>query len=68
MGEDAADVPAHGRLGHHRFAGDRAVRPALRDQRQDLTLTRGEPLQRVRASRPALALGRRAVELAGARE
>ncbi|MFC9633033.1 hypothetical protein ACFTY8_28140 [Streptomyces mirabilis] len=34
----------------------------------DLTLTRGEPLQRVHASRPALALRRRAVELAGARE
>lgn len=41
LGEDAADVLAHGRLGDDQGAGDRPVRPALRDQRRDLPLARG---------------------------
>jgi putative ABC transport system permease protein len=55
LGEDVADVLAHGRLGHHQFAGDRTVRLALGDQGQDLTLTRGEPLQGIAAAAQQLA-------------
>lgn len=38
------------RLGHHQFPSDRRVGPALRDQREHLSFTWGEPLQRIAAA------------------
>ena len=46
LGEDVPEVALHGLLADHQLGGDLPVRPALRDQRCDLPLTRRQDGER----------------------